>query len=87
MPYQPADRARFSRETTDDEIVLIVGEELPAWKRACDDPGADTVVLQQGAFGRSLPEVFLMHAAIRYAGLAGKTVMIAPYEGTKQPDR
>lgn len=38
------------------------------------------VIIQQQAFNRSVDDSFLLVVAIRYAGLVGKTVMIAPYE-------
>jgi hypothetical protein len=78
MSNQAADRSRIA-DITDEEIVEIIGERLPRWKDACDKAGADIVVIQQEAFGRSQSEVLLLHCAIRYAGTAGKTVMIAPY--------
>jgi hypothetical protein len=37
------------------------------------------VLLQQEAFSRSLNDILLLHAAIRYAGIKGKTVTITPY--------
>jgi len=71
-------------EITDEEVVSVVGERLPQWKVACEKPGADIVIIQQEAFGRSRSEVFLLHCAIRYAGITGKTVMIAPYSASQE---
>jgi hypothetical protein len=73
-------KSRLSSTMTDTEIIRIIGEQLPHWKRACDDKGAEMVIIQQQAFNRSVDDSFLLVVAIRYAGLAGKTVMIAPYE-------
>jgi hypothetical protein len=79
MLHQPTARTRHQSEVIDEEVVSIIGERLPRWKVACDKPGADIVIIQQEAFGRSQSEILLLHYAIRYAGIAGKTVMIAPY--------
>jgi hypothetical protein len=87
MLHQPAARIGHQSEITDEEVVSIIGERLPRWKVACDKPGADIVIIQQEAFGRSQSERFLLHCAIRYAGIAGKTVMIAPYSGSEGPSR
>jgi hypothetical protein len=87
MLNQPAARTIHQSDTTDEEVVSIVGERLPRWKVACDRPGADIVIIQQEAFGRLESEVFLLHCAIRYAGITGKTVMIAPYPGSEGSSR
>ena len=78
MPKRTSSHIRVSPEITDDEVIAIVAAELPHWKLACEHADADTVILAQQAFGRSLSEIFLMHVAIRYAGIIGKTVMIHP---------
>lgn len=78
MPTQPYNDYPNLPEVTDEEVIAIIDESLPHWKRACDEAGSDTVILQQQAFGRSLRELFLLHAAIRYAGIHGKTVVICP---------
>jgi hypothetical protein len=82
MPNQSTARTSRLSEITDEEVVSIIGERLPRWKVACDKPGADIVIIQQEAFGRSRTEILLLHCAIRYAGIAGKTVMIAPHSGS-----
>ena len=78
MPRRTTRNIQLSPEATNDEVVVIISEELPHWKLACDNSGADTVLLEQRAFGKSLNEIFLMHFAIRYAGIVGKTVIIIP---------
>jgi hypothetical protein len=60
------------------EIVKIVDQQLPHWRAACDHAGADTVFLNQRAFGHSDDELFLLAVAIKYAGIAKKNVTIAP---------
>jgi hypothetical protein len=87
MLHQPEARTSLQSEITDEEVVSIIGERLPRWKDACDRPGADIVIMQQEAFGRSQSEVLLLHCAIRYAGIVGKTVMIAPYPGSEGSSR
>lgn len=64
----------------DDEIARILANQLPQWKRACDNPGGDIMIIEQEVFRRSITDATLLYAAIRYAGAAGKTVMIAPYD-------
>jgi hypothetical protein len=87
MLPQRATRTSIQSEITDKEVGSIIGKQLPRWKAACDEPGADIVIIQQEAFGRSQSEIFLLHCAIRYAGIAGKTVMIAPYPGSEGSSR
>jgi len=84
MLHQPAAGTSHQSEITDEEVVSIIGERLPRWKVACDKPGADIVIIQQEALGRLQSEIFLLHCAIRYAGIAGKTVMIAPYSSSEE---
>jgi hypothetical protein len=62
---------------SDFEITTLVTEQLPHWKAACNHAGADTVLLNQMAFGRSEDELRLLGAAIKYAGIARKNVMIS----------
>jgi len=80
MPQQHVRTNRFSPEITDEEIAQIVADRLPQWKAACDNPSGDIVIIQQEVFRRSVEDMLLLHAAIRYAGNACKTVMIAPDE-------
>jgi hypothetical protein len=87
MLHQPTARTNHQSEITDEEVASIIGEQLPRWKVACNEPGADIVIIQQEAFGRSQSEFFLLHCAIRYAGIAGKTVMIAPYRSSEGSSR
>ena len=79
MPHRSTN-SNLSSEMTDAEIVRIIGAQLPQWKSACDNKGAEMVIIQQQAFKRSVDDSLLLVVAIRYAGLVGKTVMIAPYE-------
>jgi hypothetical protein len=60
------------------EILRIVDEQLPHWRAACDHAGADTVYLNQRAFGLSDKELLLLAVAIKYAGIAKKNVTISP---------
>lgn len=77
-PMKPtADHLRLTKALSDQEIAELVAESIPHWKAACDNPDADTVVLQQLAFGCSPDELLLMSFAIKYAGIAKKNVMIA----------
>ena len=69
-------QSSFTTELTDAEIVRIVTESMPHWRAACDNPGADTVILQQGAFKNSPDELLLMGIAIKYAGIVKKNVTI-----------
>jgi hypothetical protein len=63
---------------SDYEVRAVILENLPRWKAACDDVAADTVILQQHAFGSSSAELFLMSVAIKYAGLVKKHVTVVP---------
>jgi len=63
----------------DPEIATIVAEQLPEWKRACEDRDSDAVLLTQAVFGRSAKEVFLLAAAIKYAGMKQKAVTLIPH--------
>jgi hypothetical protein len=65
---------------TDDDITKLVHEELPHWKDACEAQGADNVILTQRAFGHSAKKMFLLAAAIKYAGRAQKAVTLIPPE-------
>jgi len=68
----------LNRPLSDQEIIDLVSKRIPRWKVACDNSEAEMVVLQQSAF-RSTPEdLFLMSVAIKYAGIAKKSVTIAP---------
>ncbi len=67
-----------SQPVTEEEIIKLGTENIPRWRAACDNSEADTLVLQQQAFGSSTEELFLIAIAIKYAGIAKKTVMIAP---------
>jgi len=78
MPDRPTYKTRFSTDASDEEIARIVAEQLPNWKLACDNAEVDSIILRQTSFGRSQVEVALLHAAIRYAGIAGKTIMVVP---------
>jgi hypothetical protein len=60
----------------DEAVIRVIIEHLPAWKAACDNSAADTVILQQRAFGNSKDELVLLALAIRYAGIAHKNVTI-----------
>jgi hypothetical protein len=60
------------------EIERIVAEELPHWRDACRHAAVENLILNQRAFGDSNHELFLLAVAIKYAGLAKKTVTIGP---------
>lgn len=62
---------------TDETIESIVANELPAWKKSCDNADADNVIFDQSAFSNSTEELLLMAIAIKYAKLKGKTIMIS----------
>jgi hypothetical protein len=78
MSSQSDGRITRLSEHTNEETAQIVREHLPNWKLACDKSDADAVILHQTSFGRSRNEIVLMNAAIRYAGIAGKTVTVVP---------
>jgi len=63
-------------EFSPEEISRIIDERLPHWRAACDHAQADTVILNQRAFGASERELFLLGIAIKYAGSANKNVTI-----------
>jgi hypothetical protein len=67
-----------SQKISHSEIVRIVDHQLPHWRAACDHAGADTVYLNQRAFGLSDKELLLLAVAIKYAGIAKKNVTISP---------
>jgi hypothetical protein len=77
MLERTPDDTENAPKVTDDEVIEIIRQRLPHWQAACDHAGADIVILQQQAFGKTHEEIFLMGLAIRYAGIAGKNVMIA----------
>ena len=58
-------------------MTKTVSQQLPRWK-AAHNAEAETVILDQRAFGHSLDETFLLACAIRYARIAKKIVMIYP---------
>jgi len=62
---------------TDEAIVQIITNKLPAWKTACEHADADHVIFDQLAFGNTTDELLLMAIAIKYAKLKGKGVMIS----------
>lgn len=64
------------RPATAEDIVRIVEDHLPTFKAVCANPDADTVILQQGAFGNSDQELLLLACAVKYAGLKGKHLTI-----------
>jgi hypothetical protein len=66
------------RTISESEIRRIVDQQLPHWRAACDHVGADTVYLNQRAFGLSDKELLLLAVAIKYAGIAKKNVTISP---------
>jgi hypothetical protein len=69
--------SKYAPEISDAQVIEIIGRQLPQWKAACDHAGADAVILQHQAFGKTHEEILLMGLAIRFAGIVGKDVMIA----------
>jgi hypothetical protein len=61
---------------SDEAVIRIITEQLPAWKAACGNSTADTVLLQQRAFGNSKSELLLLALAVRYAGIVRKNITI-----------
>lgn len=61
---------------SDEELTILIAEELPRWKAACDHPEGECVILSQRAFSKSASEMLLLGAAIKYAGTAGKDVTV-----------
>ena len=78
IPKRSSEPTNLSPKTTDDEVAQIISEEFPHWKFACSPAAPNPVVLTERDFGRSLQGIFLMPIANRYAGIMGKTVVIAP---------
>jgi hypothetical protein len=72
-----AGNSKDASEITDAQVIEIIHRQLPRWQAACDHAEADTVILDQRAFGQTHEEILLLGLAIRYAGIAGKDVMIA----------
>jgi len=70
----------ISSSFSHEEIAKILAEQMPGWKAACENPGAEVVLLTQAAFGYSLEEIVLLAVAVKYAGTFGKTVTIVPQE-------
>jgi len=60
------------------EVEAIVNEELPQWKKACENAVAEIVIFHQDAFGNSFKELLLMAITIKYARLKGKSVTVVP---------
>jgi hypothetical protein len=73
FPNGQQESAAIPNET----VIRIITQQLPGWKAASDNPDAETVILDQRAFGNSHEELFLLSLAIRYAGIAKKNVTIA----------
>lgn len=63
---------------SDEEVRAIVEEQMPQWKAACENAGAEAILLTQDAFGHSFEETMLLAIAIRYADMTGKTVTVIP---------
>lgn len=63
---------------SDEEVRAIVKEQIPQWKAACENAGAEAILLAQDAFGHSFEETMLLAIAIRYADMTGKTVTVIP---------
>lgn len=61
---------------TQDDITRLVSTYLPQFKKLCDQGDADLVLLNQRSFGNSESALLLLAMAIKYAGIAGKTVTI-----------
>jgi hypothetical protein len=61
---------------SDDAVTKRVAEELPRWKKACDHPEGQDVILNQRAFSKSASEMLLLGLAIKHAGIAGKDVAV-----------
>jgi hypothetical protein len=78
MPKRSSDNFRISPEITDDEVAVIIREDFPHWKLACERPGGEPVIMKLRELERSLQGIFFLHVAIRYAGIMGKTVVIEP---------
>ena len=78
MPNQSSDNTSMFPETTDKKVIELIAQEFPLWKISCDRATPNRVTLYQDAFGKSLEASFVLHLAIRYAGIKGKTVVIKP---------
>lgn len=78
MHTQSSDHTSTFPETSDERVVELITQEFPLWKIACDRVARKRVTLYQEAFGKSLNDSFVLHLAIRYAGIKGKTVVIKP---------
>jgi len=78
MHTQSSDYTGIFPETSDEQVVELITQEFPLWKIACDRVAPKRVTLYQEAFGKSLNDSFVLHPAIRYAGIMGKTVVIKP---------
>jgi len=78
MPKRSTHNSLTSPDITDEEVVELVSEEFPYWKLVCDRPGAEPVIIDHGDFEGSLLGMYCMYVAIRYAGIAGKSVLIRP---------
>jgi hypothetical protein len=76
MYTQSSDHTSIFPEISDERVIELITQEFPLWKIACDRVERKRVTLYQEAFGKSLNDSFVLHLAIRYAGMMGKTVII-----------
>lgn len=53
---------------------------VPEWLKVCESDAAPLVIICQSAFANSYQdtEIYLLGAAVKYAGLRGKQVLIIP---------
>lgn len=70
-----------TEQTRNDRKAFIrdfVEKDLPEFKKACERDEGEAIVMHQVAFAADfqLSELFLLGAAIKYAGMHGKEVRI-----------
>jgi hypothetical protein len=77
IPLAALSDSRHSAPLSQHELERLVETHLPEFAKACR-ADADVIVLHQAAFAANFQELelFLLGAAIKYAGLRGRDVQI-----------
>lgn len=71
------DNAQQTRDDRKAFIRALVEKDLPEFKKACERDEGEAIVMHQDAFAADfqLSELFLLGAAIKYAGMHGREVI------------
>jgi len=76
MSHINIDNIASPHNFTDQEISYILTENLPEWKKGCDNSQMEGLLFHPDAFGYSAREIILIGLALKYAALKGKEIRI-----------